>query len=151
MGTEPTSRPAPGQEPGRDYSLGPLLRLAAQRAASTFTALSPLDIDGRHFGVLLNLARRGPLSQRQLTAHTGSDKSTMVRTVDDLEAKGLAIRRPAAGDRRAYAVELTDAGRDLFVRAEQVAHTVNDLLLAHLEPGERDQLRHLLRRFLAAE
>jgi DNA-binding MarR family transcriptional regulator len=143
----------PGSPPaGRDYSLGLLLRLAGQRAATTFTAaLTPLGIEGRHFGAMLNLVRHGPLNQRQLGALTGSDKSSMVRTLDDLEARGLAVRRPAIGDRRAYAVELTDAGRELFTRAQRVAIRVNDELLAHLASDERDQLRHLLRRFIEAE
>jgi DNA-binding MarR family transcriptional regulator len=131
-----------------DYSIGPLLRLAGRRSSTAFSAeLAPLGIEGRHFGVLLQLSRRGPLSQRQLTEFTGSDKSTMVRTIDDLQDRGLVIRQPAVGDRRAYAVDLTDAGRDLFARAEQVAIRVNGKLLAHLDPAERDQLRGLLRKF----
>ncbi|WP_214415564.1 MarR family winged helix-turn-helix transcriptional regulator [Sphaerisporangium fuscum] len=136
--------------PGRDYSLGPLLQLAGKRASAAFSeALTPLGIEGRHFGVLLNLVRHGAVNQRKLGALTGSDKSSIVRTVDDLEARGLAVRRPAIGDRRAYAVELTEAGRELFARAEQVAVRVNGDLLAHLTPEERDQLRHLLGRFIS--
>jgi DNA-binding MarR family transcriptional regulator len=131
-----------------DYSLGPLLNLAGKRARTAFAAaLGPLGIEGRHFGVLLNLARGGPLNQRRLGELTGSDKSTMVRTVDDLEAKGLVVRAPAIDDRRAHAVELTDAGRALFARAEEIAIRVNDELLAHLSGAERQQLRHLLHRF----
>src|SRR5690348_11745844 len=88
--------------------IGPLLRLAQRRAALAFApALRPLGIEGRHYGVLLNLARQGPLNQRSLMDLTGSDKSTMVRTIDDLEHRGLAVRRPSPADRRAHAVELT--------------------------------------------
>ncbi|MEU6785032.1 MarR family transcriptional regulator [Nonomuraea angiospora] len=146
MNTEQTSTSPPA---GRDYSLGPLLRLAGQRAAAAFSeALLPLGIEGRHFGVLLNLVRHGALNQRKLGQLTGSDKSSMVRTIDDLEARGVVVRKPAVGDRRAYAVELTTAGRDLFDRAEEVALRVNGELLAHLASEEQDQLRHLLRRFI---
>src|SRR3954451_8659619 len=93
-----------------EYSLGPLLRLAAKRASAAFAeALAPLGIEGRHFGVLLSLERRGPLNQRQLSSATGGDKSTMTRTIDDLAARGLVVRRPVETDRRANAVELTEA------------------------------------------
>ncbi|WP_067126264.1 MarR family winged helix-turn-helix transcriptional regulator [Microtetraspora malaysiensis] len=147
MNAENSPSPPPA---GRDYSLGPLLRLAGQRASAAFSeGLVPLGIEGRHFGVLLNLVRHGPVNQRKIGALTGSDKSSIVRTVDDLEARGLAVRRPAAGDRRAYAVEITDAGRELFAHAEAVAMRVNGELLAHLTAEEQDHLRHLLRRFVS--
>jgi MarR family transcriptional regulator, lower aerobic nicotinate degradation pathway regulator len=134
-----------------DYSLGPLLRLASRRATTAFTAaLEPLGIEGRHFGVLMHLARAGALNQRRLGALTGSDKSTMVRTLDDLEGRGLVVRRAAVGDRRAYAVELTGTGREVFEKAEQVAFRVNDELLACLPAAERDELRRLLRAFVGA-
>ncbi|TMR96608.1 MarR family winged helix-turn-helix transcriptional regulator [Nonomuraea basaltis] len=135
---------------GRDYSLGPLLRVAGQRASAAFTAaLATLGIEGRHFGVMMNVVRHGPMSQRRLCELTGSDKSSMMRTVDDLEARGLAIRRPAEGDRRAHAVDLTGAGRDLFTHAEEVAVRTNGELLGHLDPDEQEQLRRLLRKFVA--
>ncbi|MFI5913216.1 MarR family winged helix-turn-helix transcriptional regulator [Dactylosporangium sp. NPDC051541] len=135
-----------------EYNLGPLLRLAGRRAADAFAAgLAPLDIEGRHFGVLLNLHRGGPANQRELSGRTGSDKSTMTRTIDELAARGLVVRRAAAGDRRVNVVELTDAGRERFAAAERVAARVNDELLAHMTADEREGLRHHLRRFLAAE
>ncbi|MEU7875639.1 MarR family transcriptional regulator [Dactylosporangium sp. NPDC049140] len=134
-----------------EYSLGPLLRLAAKRAADAFAAaLVPLDIEGRHFGVLLNLNRGGPANQRRLAGATGSDKSTMTRTIDELAARGLVVRRATEADRRVNVVELTEAGRARFAEAERVAARVNDELLAHLTPEERDGLRDHLRRFVEA-
>ncbi|MFF8592192.1 MarR family winged helix-turn-helix transcriptional regulator [Streptomyces sp. NPDC015220] len=131
--------------------IGPLLRLAQRRAARTFTeALRPLGIEGRHYGVLLNLGKHGPLSQRQLIDLTGSDKSAMVRTVDDLEARGLAVRRPSPADRRAYAVEMTDEGRALFADAARIGDEVGARLLACLESDDQRLLCVLLERFVAA-
>jgi DNA-binding MarR family transcriptional regulator len=134
-----------------EYSLGPLLQQAGKRASAAFAAaLAPLGIEGRHFGVLLSLARRGPLNQRQLAGATGGDKSTMTRTIDDLAARGLVRRRPAEADRRANVVELTEEGRAAFTAAELVADRVNGELLAHMTPGERDDLRRHLQRFIEA-
>ena len=97
-----------------------LLRLAHRRAASSSAAaLRPFGMDDRHLGVLRALGRLGPSSQRRLVDTLGTDKSSMVRTVDDLERLGLVWRAPATGDRRAYAVELTPAGRDLLVASRE--------------------------------
>jgi DNA-binding MarR family transcriptional regulator len=132
--------------------VGLLLRLAQRRAARTFSAaLAPLGIEGKHFGVLLELARGGSGSQRELIERTGGDKSSMVRIVDELERRGLAERQPAEGDRRAYAVRLTPAGRELFAEARRIADGVGTHLVAGLTPTEQDSLRDLLRRFVAAD
>ena len=129
--------------------IGPLLRLAQRHAARMFAeALRPLDIEGRHYGVLLNLDTHGPLSQRQLIDLTGSDKSAMVRTVDDLEAHGLALRRHSPADRRAYAVELTDEGRALFADASRISDEVGARLLDCLG-DDQELLCALLERFIA--
>ena len=126
-----------------------LIRLAHRRVTAAIAdALRPFDVEDRHVGVLRTLRRLGPLSQRQLIDALGSDKSAMVRTVDDLERQGFAWRAPAAGDRRAYAVELTPAGRDLLADAERIVDRVGAELLAGLSPAERDTLRELLRRFV---
>jgi DNA-binding MarR family transcriptional regulator len=74
----------------------------------------------------------------------------MMRIVDDLEARGLAVRRPVPGDRRLRAVELTDHGRDVFHAAKKSARETSEALLAHLEPAERSALTGLLLRFLEA-
>ena len=61
--------------------------------------LRPFGIELRHFAVLMVLADRGPTEQRDLVEATGSDKAGIMRVVDDLERKGLAVRKPVPGDR----------------------------------------------------
>ncbi|MET8954201.1 MarR family winged helix-turn-helix transcriptional regulator [Streptomyces sp. NPDC004393] len=149
MNAPDSPSPALGTGPAR---IGPLLRLAQRRAARTFAeALRPLGIEGRHYGVLLNLATHGPLSQRQLIDLTGSDKSAMVRTVDDLEARGLAVRRPSPADRRAYAVDMTDEGKALFADASRISDEVGARLLDCMEEDDQELLCTLLGRFITAE
>lgn len=136
-------------EDSGDYEIGVLLRKAHRRAAEAFNdVLKPLDIQGKHFGVLMLLRRLGPLSQRQLIDHLGSDKSAMVRTIDDLEVRDLCVRKPAEHDRRAHAVALTPHGEEIFAHAERKARVVGRELLAGFDPAERDQLTKLLARFI---
>ncbi|WP_188193563.1 MarR family winged helix-turn-helix transcriptional regulator [Nonomuraea sp. SYSU D8015] len=130
------------------FALGLLLRQAHWRAATVMTeALRPLGIELRHFAVLLVLVDRGPTVQRDLAAATGSDKAGIMRVVDDLERKGLAVRKAVPGDRRARAVEITPQGVELFDAAHVAAEPLAERLAAGLEPGEAEQLRDLLIRF----
>jgi DNA-binding MarR family transcriptional regulator len=132
--------------------VGLLLRLAHQRAARAFSqGLMPLDIEGRHYGVLHTLAVRGPLTQAQLIAELHSDKSSMLRTVDDLERLGLVERKPVPGDRRARRIELTETGRQRYALAVETAEQVTDRLLAGLTPQEQRTLCTLLARFVEAD
>lgn len=132
------------------YAVGPLLQRAHRRAARAFSdALSPLGIEGRHFGVLAALVD-GSRSQRDLVEDIGSDRVSMMRIVDDLEARELARRRAVPGDRRLRAVELTDHGRAVFHEAEKTARSTSEALLADLDPNERSTLIALLTRFVAS-
>jgi DNA-binding MarR family transcriptional regulator len=70
----------------------------------------------------------------------------MVALIDDLEARGLAERRPDPVDRRAYTLYLTPSGREVLAQLEQAADEHEaDLLVALGEP-ERAELVSLLQR-----
>jgi DNA-binding MarR family transcriptional regulator len=144
--TRSEAREAGDQEPG--YQIGFLLRLAHGRAARAFSAaLEPLAIEGRHFAVLHHLDRH-PRSQRELVELIDSDKASMVRLIDDLEAKGLVRRDSTPGDRRVHAVTLTDAGTKALIEARHTAGVVATRLLAHLPPDDRARLISLLIEFV---
>ena len=99
------------------------------------------------FAVLLELVNRGPTEQRVLVEATGSDKSAIMRVIDDLENKGLAVRKPVPGDRRVRAVEITRKGLELFDAAHVAAEPLAEQLVSTLRPGEVEQLKRLLIRF----
>ena len=130
------------------FALGLLLRRAHWRAAAVMTeALRPLGIELRHFAVLLVLVNRGPTEQRDLVEATGSDKAGIMRVVDDLERKGLAVRKSVPGDRRVRAVEITPKGLELFDAAHMAAAPLAERLVSVLGPGQAEQLTDLLTRF----
>ncbi|MFF3443747.1 MarR family winged helix-turn-helix transcriptional regulator [Streptosporangium sp. NPDC002721] len=129
------------------FALGLLLRQAHWRAATVMAeALKPLGIELRHFAVLIVLVDRGATVQRDLAVATGSDKAGIMRVVDDLERKGLAVRKAVPGDRRARAVEVTPRGVELFDAAHVAAEPLAERLVAGLGPGEPELLRDLLTR-----
>jgi DNA-binding MarR family transcriptional regulator len=75
----------------------------------------------------------------------GVDPSTMVQLIDELEAAGLAKRRPHPRDRRAREVVLTAKGRRMRERGRQMASQVEDEVLGGLTPTQRRDLVKLLR------
>ncbi len=113
-------------------------------------ALRPLNLTIAHAAVLGLLGERGNMSQRRLAETLGADKSTMVNLVDELERQGLAERRPYPADRRANAVQLTEAGRQRLTAAGMVVKRVEDAFLAPLSKRDQAQLQRLLQR-LAGE
>lgn len=68
----------------------------------------------RHYSVLQLLELDGPQSQFQLVNALRLDAATMVTTIDDLEAQGLATRTKDPADRRRHVVDLTNKGRRLL-------------------------------------
>lgn len=130
------------------FALGLLLRRAHWRAAAVMSdALRPLGIELRHFAVLLILVDRGPTEQRDLVEATGSDKAGIMRVVDDLERKGLAVRKSVPGDRRVRAVEITRKGVELFDAAHVAAEPMAERLVSVMGPGQAEELTELLTRF----
>ncbi|CAM5649240.1 MarR family winged helix-turn-helix transcriptional regulator [Streptomyces parvulus] len=117
------------------FALGLLLRRAHWRAAGVMSeALRPLGIELRHFAVLIVLVDRGPTVQRDLAAATGTDKAGIMRVVDDLERRNLAVRKAVPGDRRARSVEITPEGLALFDAAHVAAEPLAERLTADLGP-----------------
>ena len=112
--------------------------------------LEELGLNTRMWGALNVLEAEGPVTQGALCKGIGMDPSSMVSTIDELEAKGLVERRPHPGDRRAHALYVTDSGRETLSRGREVALATQDELLAPLSEDEREQLRSLLLRIAVA-
>ena len=112
--------------------------------------LEAVEVTPRMWGALNVLEAAGSITQHGLCKRTGMDPSSMVATIDDLERKGLVERRAHPSDRRAYALHVTDAGRETLARGREVVQEVEDELLAPLDDAEREQLRSLLLRLVTA-
>lgn len=108
--------------------------------------MATLGLTPRMWGALNVLDQEGALSQHALGRCVGMDPSSMVSTIDELEAKDLVQRRRDPSDRRAYALHMTEQGRDVLKRGRRLAREAQEELLGHLSAEERDQLHALLLR-----
>ena len=88
-----------------------LLNMAGHSLSNRLAvALADVGLTPREQCVLVH-ALQEERTQIQLAALADLDKTTMVTTVDQLEKRGLAERRPSATDRRARIIAVTDKGR----------------------------------------
>jgi DNA-binding MarR family transcriptional regulator len=79
---------------------------------------------------LSTLVAEGPLRLWALAERMATTDATATRTVDALEAEGLAERQAAVGDRRGVLVVATDHGRRVIAdRAERMHVVVKSLLV----------------------
>jgi MarR family transcriptional regulator, transcriptional regulator for hemolysin len=118
-------------------NLGWLLSQASYALSTQLTAaLESLGISPRAYCVLAT-AMTGEFTQIELAKAVGLDKTTMVITVDELEAAGLAKRVPSKSDRRARVIEVTRAGERKVVRAEQIVEQTQAEVLDELSERER--------------
>jgi DNA-binding MarR family transcriptional regulator len=105
----------------------------------------------KHFGCLTVIADEGRLSQQYLCTRMRVDRTTMVAVVDDLEAAGFVERRRNPDDRRAYALEATDAGRAWVAEKRTELMAAQEDLLSVLSEDERRQLISALQRLLVSQ
>jgi DNA-binding MarR family transcriptional regulator len=108
--------------------------------------MEALGLTPRMWGALNVLGAEGAITQHALGKCVGSDPSSMVSTIDELEARGLVERRRHPSDRRAHALHVTTKGRQTLARGRELAKQAQDDLLEPLNEDERAQLHELLLR-----
>jgi DNA-binding MarR family transcriptional regulator len=95
----------------------------------------PMSITEAH--AISELGRRGPITQNDLATALGLQKSTVSRLVDQLVARGSAIRRPNPSDQRSVLVSLTPVGADQARRLADARCALFTTLIERLEAPER--------------
>lgn len=127
-----------------------LLLTQAGHALQTELAVSlaALGISPRAHCVL-STAMTGELTQARLADLCGLDTTTMVVTVDELEKAGLAERRLSTTDRRARIVGVTEAGREMVAKGQEIVASVYGDVLGTLPDAERQAFVDALERLVA--
>jgi DNA-binding MarR family transcriptional regulator len=143
------TRPSP-DPPVAEYAGQLFFRLWRASHTRIADALESIGLTPALFGLLNVLGTREGAIQQELGSAMGIDPSTMVSLIDELEARGLAKRRPRPTDRRAREVVITPKGRRLLERGRRLARQVDDEVLQGLSASERRRLLTLLRRALSS-
>lgn len=97
------------------------------------------DVTPRQIAVLMMVAVNEGVSQTRLVELTGIDRSTLADIVRRLQRKGLLNRRRTREDARAYAVKLTDEGREILKTSAPIADRVDERILEVLPTASREK------------
>lgn len=111
------------------------------------STLAPWELKVRSYSVLALAAADARPTQRELSEFLQLDPSQIVALIDALERRGLVAREPDPSDRRANILVCTDAGRELYARAQAAVGLAEAELFDGIDPGVLDAvvtgLRHL--------
>jgi MarR family transcriptional regulator, organic hydroperoxide resistance regulator len=106
-----TESSGPASEPAPAWSAVLAVQRAAHASVHLLSArLADLGLTGSEINALANLADGRRRTVSALAAAAGVRATTMTSVLDRLEQRGLVRRGPAAGDRRAVLVALTETG-----------------------------------------
>ncbi|HDC4378141.1 TPA: transcriptional regulator SlyA [Enterobacter hormaechei] len=107
--------------------------------------LKPLELTQTHWVTLHNIHQLPPdQSQIQLAKAIGIEQPSLVRTLDQLEEKGLISRQTCASDRRAKRIKLTEKAAPIITEMETVISKTRGL--AGISPAELEMLIGLIAR-----
>jgi DNA-binding MarR family transcriptional regulator len=128
-----------------------LLHRVHQRATELFQEkMAGIDLTARQYVILVTASQNDGASQQDIIDVTGIDRSTVSQIMQTMIRKGLLKRRRTKDDARAYAITLTDHGRDILKASEAIVTGVDEALVAAL-PATRaktflDNLRTIITR-----
>jgi DNA-binding MarR family transcriptional regulator len=104
--------------------------------------LAEMRLSGRQYTVLAVLSSDAPPSQLELAGLCGLLPAQIVPVIDELERRGFVARQRSQTDRRRSVVTLTNAGREILERADELGRSLVDAI----EPAARDVLVEALSR-----
>ncbi len=109
--------------------------------------LRPLELTQTHWVTLHNIHQLPPeQSQIQLAKAIGIEQPSLVRTLDQLEEKGLISRQTCANDRRAKRIKLTEKAEPLIKEMEEVICHTRREILSGISSDEVELLLGLIQR-----
>src|SRR5690348_1512433 len=113
-----------------------LLRRCVQYANDLFSReSSATDLTKQQFTVLAAVEQNEGMSQTDLVAITGIDRSTLAEMIRRMIDKGLLDRERTESDQRANAVRIAMAGRKALRSARSASERVERTLLSSLTAG----------------
>lgn len=110
-------------------------------------ALAPCGLSVPQYYLLINLSRMERANLSQWAERVGLDRTTMVRNVKTLEAKGLVA--PAEGRGRTFA--LIDSGKDTLARGVALWEQAQDGLREKLGVEDAEALLRICRKLQKTE
>ena len=122
-----------------------LLHRASQRADGLFARnVRDADLTPRQFAILQAVADKNGLSQTDIMAATGIDRSSTAELVRRLVTNGCLQRRRTRRDARIYAVRITARGREMLGIGASATRAAEEALLLPVPEKQRQAFLDVL-------
>src|SRR5580698_3639630 len=131
-----------------DYVLHLLAAIHQFRDSGLDGRLKPLGLNVGRYRVLGVLNRFGACTMTELSHFTAVDRTTLTRIADQLVAKGQVERKTTARDRRQVLLELTPAGREIYLAALAIVFAFNRKILDGIPDTEPRATARTLKRMV---
>lgn len=129
-----------------DQSLGYMINHAGRRLTLLLTLrYQPYDITTEQWSVMNRLYEQDGITQKELARRSEKDQTNITRILDQLERKGLAVRKANEADRRSFLTYITPKGRELNETLLPIEKEVIQSVLGGLDGEDVAQLARLLR------
>lgn len=130
-----------------DDSIGFIINRTGRRISQLLGhRFAPYEVTTEQWSVLARLGEEDGISQKDLAFRVSKDQTNVTRILDQLERKGLIVRKPNPEDRRSYLPFVTEEGRRLYEKLVPIEEEVVAAVTAGISPEETDALIKLLAR-----
>ena len=136
-----------------DDKPGHLARRFQQIAVAVFHAEvenAGYDLTPVQYAALSAVRTHPGIDQATLAGLIAYDRTTITGVIDRLVQKSLLVREASSRDRRAHALQITDAGRRTLLGIEPAVKAAQRTMLRGLTAGETQELMRLLRKAITA-
>ena len=121
-------------------------QILSRRTRQINRDLAALSLDYGRWRVMAVLHDQGACTMGRLADLSSVERTTLTRTVAQMEAEGLLSRQTGPGDRRRVSLALTAPGADLFARILPIVLARTARALTGFSAEEALALREMLRR-----
>ncbi|MFL0694375.1 MAG: MarR family winged helix-turn-helix transcriptional regulator [Agrobacterium tumefaciens] len=95
---------------------------------------------------LFAIARRGPMTQKELAEELEIETPTLVRVLDGMARQDLIVRTEDANDRRAKRIAMTEAGKLAFDRMHVLAAGLREEIADEISEADIEIALSVVRR-----
>jgi len=135
-----------------ERSLGYSLRRAQLSTYTEFNeSMEKFAIRPSQFALLVLLRSNPGVTQSQVAETLAIQKANLVGLLDELQTRGILIRRSVPGDRRVFALYLTRTGESLMKKVEASHAEMEAKLRRRLDENRIEMLLSLLHAFAGPE
>jgi len=135
--------------PGKQ-ALAALHRISIKVSNEVYSPLlSQLTVS--QFGILATIYQKGPMNQKELAQHIQKTTGNLTTVIDNLEKKGLVLRKRGENDRRCNKIILTSEGRSFIKKLFPSYKKQAERVMGRLSKADQEKLMKICEKLVGKE